>query len=213
MIVDASPPRRAGTPGAKADCSGTVGMGMARPRCSAESLRHRPNTSSTRTVTDGSERVKRRLTPCPHWTRATRPAVARASPSKCTTRCRQDPKGSEETALGRQPDPAPRNDSAAASMVCNVPSPATVGRNVTLRPDDGRSVPRTQPTTIGRNKDYRMNETAKKIEAAMTGSGGWTRATLASWGVRWPPPKGWKADLIKRDALAGGKEATDGQGR
>ena len=22
--------------------------------------------------------------------------------------------------------------------------------------------------------------------------GGWTRASLAEWGIPWPPPKGWK---------------------
>lgn len=34
------------------------------------------------------------------------------------------------------------------------------------------------------------------IEAAKTPKGAWTRATLAGWGVSWPPPKGWKAALI-----------------
>lgn len=24
-----------------------------------------------------------------------------------------------------------------------------------------------------------------------TKAGGWTKATLAGWGVPWPPPKGW----------------------
>jgi hypothetical protein len=34
--------------------------------------------------------------------------------------------------------------------------------------------------------------TEEEIEAAMTPAGGWTKATLASWGVPWPPPKGWR---------------------
>ena len=37
-----------------------------------------------------------------------------------------------------------------------------------------------------------------EIEAAKTENGGWTRATLASWGVRWPPPPGWRARLEDR---------------
>jgi hypothetical protein len=37
---------------------------------------------------------------------------------------------------------------------------------------------------------------AAEIEAAKTPKGAWTRDTLASWGVSWPPPKGWKAALI-----------------
>lgn len=41
--------------------------------------------------------------------------------------------------------------------------------------------------------------TAEEIEAAMTPKGGWTRDTLAKWGVPWPPPKGWKLDLIAQD--------------
>lgn len=41
--------------------------------------------------------------------------------------------------------------------------------------------------------------TAEQIEAAKTSSGGWTRETLAAWGVPWPPPKGWKARLLSPD--------------
>lgn len=38
--------------------------------------------------------------------------------------------------------------------------------------------------------------TEEEIDAAMTTAGGWTRATLAGWGVPWPPPKGWRQKLI-----------------
>jgi hypothetical protein len=38
--------------------------------------------------------------------------------------------------------------------------------------------------------------TAAEIEAAKTPRGGWTRATLAKWGVDWPPRRGWKRRLI-----------------
>jgi hypothetical protein len=34
-----------------------------------------------------------------------------------------------------------------------------------------------------------------EIMAKRTPRGGWTRATLAAWGVPWPPPRGWKAML------------------
>lgn len=37
----------------------------------------------------------------------------------------------------------------------------------------------------------------EQIEAAKTRRGGWTRATLASWGVPWPPPKGWRRILTR----------------
>ncbi len=37
--------------------------------------------------------------------------------------------------------------------------------------------------------------TASEIEAARTENGGWTRKTLESWGVTWPPQKGWRRRL------------------
>lgn len=40
--------------------------------------------------------------------------------------------------------------------------------------------------------------TAAAIEAARTPAGGWTRETLAGWGIAWPPQKGWKRELIAR---------------
>lgn len=53
--------------------------------------------------------------------------------------------------------------------------------------------------------------TPEEIEAARTPAGGWTRDTLASWGVGWPPPKGWKKELERRAALlvrAGGRRGS-----
>lgn len=41
-----------------------------------------------------------------------------------------------------------------------------------------------------------MRVTEKQIEAAKSPKGGWTAATLAQWGVPWPPPKGWKEALL-----------------
>lgn len=42
----------------------------------------------------------------------------------------------------------------------------------------------------------------QEIEAAKTPAGGWTKDTLAQWGVPWPPPKGWREDLIRRHRRA-----------
>jgi hypothetical protein len=39
-----------------------------------------------------------------------------------------------------------------------------------------------------------------EIEAARTPAGGWSKETLAGWGVSWPPPKGWKKALEARYA-------------
>jgi hypothetical protein len=41
--------------------------------------------------------------------------------------------------------------------------------------------------------------TAAEVEAARTLNGGWTKATLAGWGVAWPPPRGWKRRLPDAD--------------
>jgi hypothetical protein len=38
--------------------------------------------------------------------------------------------------------------------------------------------------------------TREEIEAAKSEKGGWTKATLAGWGIPWPPPTGWKETLI-----------------
>jgi hypothetical protein len=35
-----------------------------------------------------------------------------------------------------------------------------------------------------------------KIESLKTPAGGWTKASLASLGVSWPPKKGWKKTLL-----------------
>jgi len=35
-----------------------------------------------------------------------------------------------------------------------------------------------------------------EIEAARTPRGGWTRETLAGWGIPWPPPPGWRKRLL-----------------
>lgn len=44
----------------------------------------------------------------------------------------------------------------------------------------------------------RAAPTAEEIEQARTAAGGWTKKQLAEWGVGWPPPKGWKKELIER---------------
>lgn len=42
-----------------------------------------------------------------------------------------------------------------------------------------------------------LKPTEADIEAARTPRGGWTRETLAGWGVPWPPPKGWRKALLE----------------
>ena len=38
--------------------------------------------------------------------------------------------------------------------------------------------------------------TEAEMEAAKGPKGGWSRKTLAEWGVPWPPPKGWRRKLL-----------------
>ena len=38
---------------------------------------------------------------------------------------------------------------------------------------------------------------AEEIEAARSPRGGWTKATLAAWGIPWPPPAGWRQALLR----------------
>lgn len=37
-----------------------------------------------------------------------------------------------------------------------------------------------------------------EIEAAKSRGGAWTAATLARWGIAWPPKHGWRAELRRR---------------
>lgn len=46
------------------------------------------------------------------------------------------------------------------------------------------------------------NETSDIIDALRTPVGGFTKRALASIGVPWPPPKGWRQNLIRENALA-----------
>jgi hypothetical protein len=38
----------------------------------------------------------------------------------------------------------------------------------------------------------------REVEESKSPGGAWTKATLAEWGVTWPPPKGWRTKLFKR---------------
>ena len=38
--------------------------------------------------------------------------------------------------------------------------------------------------------------TSTQIQAGRSAKGGWSRSTLTSWGVPWPPPKGWQEMLL-----------------
>lgn len=44
--------------------------------------------------------------------------------------------------------------------------------------------------------------TEEDIEAGKTPKGGFSRATLAKWGVPWPPPKGWKEALLRGENVS-----------
>ncbi len=49
--------------------------------------------------------------------------------------------------------------------------------------------------------------TPAEIEAARTGHA-WTRATLAGWGISWPPPKGWR-QVLERERTGQGERPRD----
>lgn len=50
------------------------------------------------------------------------------------------------------------------------------------------------------------DEMLQKIESLKTERGGWTRESLASLGVPWQPPKGWKKTLLKQASEEGVNE-------
>lgn len=38
--------------------------------------------------------------------------------------------------------------------------------------------------------------TKQEIEVAKSKNGGWSKKQLETWGVPWPPPKGWKERVV-----------------
>ena len=52
-----------------------------------------------------------------------------------------------------------------------------------------------------------MQISADEIDAAKTANGGWTRATLAQWGVPWPPPRGLAQGADRGDARRAARRA------
>lgn len=62
-----------------------------------------------------------------------------------------------------------------------------------------------EPVGKRRNKKPKLGNyrpTLQEIEAAQTPAGGWTRETLAKWGVSWPPRKGWRQRLERLQQAA-----------
>ena len=45
---------------------------------------------------------------------------------------------------------------------------------------------------------YAPAPSPEEVAAACKGPGGWTKPQLARWGVPYPPPKGWRAELARR---------------
>ncbi len=42
----------------------------------------------------------------------------------------------------------------------------------------------------------KLKLTIEEIDAARTAKGGFSKETLAGWGIDWPPPHGWKKALL-----------------
>jgi hypothetical protein len=45
-----------------------------------------------------------------------------------------------------------------------------------------------------------MSLSRTEIMATRTANGGWTKQQLETWGVPWPPPKGWIIQLVEDSA-------------
>lgn len=48
-----------------------------------------------------------------------------------------------------------------------------------------------------------MKISEEEIEAGKSSKGGFTRATLAKWGVPWPPRAGWREALVAGEPIPG----------
>lgn len=71
---------------------------------------------------------------------------------------------------------------------------------------DARPVVRLEPFAVAESEAGGPTPISEvEILAARTPRGAWTRATLAGWGVSWPPPKGWKERLLRGEAQEPGR--------
>lgn len=64
--------------------------------------------------------------------------------------------------------------------------------------------------------DAPLKLTVAEMEAARSPQGGWTRKQLATWGVKWPPPRGWRQALLHGRPIPdypGDKRVSDHIGR
>lgn len=174
MIQGISPARCPGAIRSQAGCGDLIGMGMARPRCAAESARDRPPVSSPCSERGRCERVKQRQTPCPHWTRATRPAAAHMSPSDHVTRCRQvSLRRAKRRPWTDSLTPVPRIKSAADLMVWNGSAPArsvstsSRRRAKCAQANPSQSVSNRDQQTMNKRQQDKAKKAARKLPKHM----------------------------------------------
>ena len=60
---------------------------------------------------------------------------------------------------------------------------------------------RQEPVSIPGCDVAPLRLTPDQIEAGRSPAGGFTKATLAAWGIGWPPPTGWKERLTAGEAF------------
>lgn len=77
---------------------------------------------------------------------------------------------------------------------------------------DARPVVRLKPVAAAAPPHGPAPVSEAEIMAARTPKGAWTRATLAGWGVSWPPLKGWKERLIMGQAQEPSRRRSAGVG-
>jgi hypothetical protein len=71
-------------------------------------------------------------------------------------------------------------------------TPGTQSWTDTIRVVDRATAQRTPPS------EPPALPSPEEVMAARSPAGGWTKATLAQWGIAWPPPTGWRGDLERR---------------
>ena len=72
-----------------------------------------------------------------------------------------------------------------------------------LRHDTKKLLRRLRGKPVWKNPDKFGSErptTGEEIEAKKTLKGGFTRRQLELWGVNWPPVKGWKQEVLRRNS-------------
>ena len=175
---------------------GRGGNRLARPQATIIAAQHPAQQALPRNMTGWETPAGDAARPLPAQDAAHEAATRHASSSERVSVVPPGPRrGAKRRLRTDRLTPVQHGKGAAAPMMRNVVSPARASMTAHLVPTTGEVRP-SEPLSNQHDRSEMRKPTEQEIEAAKTPRGGWTKETLAAWGVSWPPPRGWKQRLV-----------------